>query len=374
MITIDSLLRTPAIKERFFKQCAYLADQCYDLDGAPLTDSDKVRKCLVVAKTHYDETWQRYSGVSAKELAEMLKLQRQGVRKGQMLHWIKEDKSIDGFSVRQVRFNDTLMDIAAGAWFLLPETLLYPDSDNQESLFSLDTPKGRLFFSSGPQGAQSLYQGGMVNTIDAYRHMVGISVDTPVTEVYREQFADFLRQQLGLLTVDKLIKGFSRQLNSQFSLKMHLLYLCPLLAISGYLAVSVITHWLLLWQLESEQKQLGMQISEVLEQKAKLDTINHQLTVFNQDVASRALIHPDWDVLNTAIELGARLQTMGGDGLTMQLRGQAPSASAVLAAVGKLPQVKSAVFSGAVRKNRGNDDFTLDITLNRASQPTEVTP
>ena len=77
------ILKPSAIKKSLFKQLAYYADGWFkfqedDIKNQGLikcklapTDTSKA-KLLVVAKKHYQESWQRYASVSKKELQQII--------------------------------------------------------------------------------------------------------------------------------------------------------------------------------------------------------------------------------------------------------------------------------------------------------------
>jgi hypothetical protein len=83
-----------------------------------------------------------------------------------------------------------------------------------------------------------------------------------------------------------------------------------------------------------------------------------------QQLASeRMATHHLWGVLAELWRAGGALSGFEIRGDELTVRGGAPAATSVLAAISKLPQVRSAKFDAPVRSDYGQENFTIVLTL-----------
>ena len=344
------------------KSVAYFANGEFNvLFETALSNTPKI---VIVARKHYSIEQQSYPALSLTELKSLLKIKGEQANTLKPITTIEPNKDIDGFDVTTIKFTHYTEQLAK-AWLLIPETALLYNHHTEKSLQQLATPAGVLFFSQTKNTSHSAYARGLINNLVTYKHSVGIADTTPAEQVEAPQYLAYLANMLSQKPLPELLKHcrFNYQQQSN-PLKLHLLYIAPLLTITLYIALAWGWQWLSVYNLQQEVSAQSQQANKVLTQKNQLDALNSKTALFNQYVGSKSTVYQHWDILNSALKNEMNIDIFSQQNGQIQIRGSAPNANKVINAVSQQPMVAGVIFSGGVRKYRGEDKFTLEITLN----------
>lgn len=343
------------------KSVAYFANGAFSaLFETALSNTPKI---VIVARKHYSIEQESYPALSLAELKSMLKIKSEQINTVKPITIIEANKDIDGFNVTTIRFTQYTEQLAK-AWLLIPETALLYNHNNEKTLLQLSTPAGELFYSQTKNTSHSAYAQGLINNLVTYKHSVGIADTIQAEQIEAPQYLVYLANTLSQKPLPELLKQcmFNYQQQSN-PLKLHLLYIAPLLSVTLYIALSWGWQWLSVYNLQQEVSAQSQQANKVLTQKNQLDALNNKTALFNQYVGSKSTVYQHWDILNSALKNQMSIDIFSQQNGQIQIRGSAPNANKVINAVSQQPMVAGVIFSGGVRKYRGEDKFTLEITL-----------
>ena len=355
------LIKRPMFKRWFIKQLSYYANGWYSFDHHTLNAASSSKSRLViVAKCHYSEVWQNYPSVSKKELLQIINLQKNTQNPAEVVFQVFSNKSIDGFDVKKISFDQTLMDVLGNNKVLIPETELF--SSNEQSILSLQTPPGNLFLSSFENKVTTSYAKGLVPNIETFKLTAGLELDSKEHLVNKEQYGVFLYEQLVQQNIELLLPKLAFNVKTWFEAKsLHLLYWMPLLTALSFFILSNSFLWVQGNTIESELAEQKEQISQLLLNKQEQDKRNHLLKLLNREFSKTATVHNHWALVYNLVESGMVITRLNFRDDLITIKGQSEQASKVLADIAKHPNVISASFNGAVRKSKGQETFTLEL-------------
>ncbi|MDC3212123.1 hypothetical protein NQU47_06035 [Pseudoalteromonas distincta] len=325
-------------------------------------------KIVIVARKHYSIQQQSYPALSLTELKSLLKIKSEQASTLKPITIIEVNKDIDGFNVTTIQFTQHL-ELLAKAWVLIPETTLLYNHNDEKSLLQLTTPAGELFYSQTKNTSHSAYAQGLINNLATYKHSVGIADTAQTTHINSQQYFAYLANMLTKKPFSELLKqcmfNFKQQTNP---IKLHLLYIAPLLSVTLYIAIAFGWQWLSVYNLQNKMGTQSEQANQVLAQKNELDALNKKIGVFNQYIGSKNTVYEHWDIINSVLKNDMTIDIFSQTNGQIQLRGSAPNANKVINAVSQNPNVAGVIFAGGVRKYKGEDKFTLQITLKMQTQ------
>ena len=355
------LVKRPAVKRWFIKQLAYYANGWYLFDQNTLRATAKGNaRLVIVAKCHYSEHWQSYSSVSKKELQQIIILQKSSENPAAVIFQVFSNKSIDGFDVKKISFDQLLIDILGENKVLIPETELF--ASKQQTLLSLETPVGNLFISSFDNKITSSYEKGLVPNIGTFKLTAGLASDIEEKIVKKEQCGSFLFEQLMQDNLQSLLFKVAFNAKTWFKAKsLHLLYWTPLLTALSFFILSNSFLWLKANAIDNSLAGQNVQISQLLLNKQSQDKRSHLLSLLNEEFSKTSTVHNHWTLIYNLVENGMTITRLSFRDNIISVRGRAEQASSVLANIAKHPNVTSASFQGAVRKSRGLETFTLEL-------------
>jgi hypothetical protein len=343
------------------RSVAYFTNGAFSsLFGIQISDTPKV---VIVARKHYSIEKQSYPALSLIELKSLLKIKNEQANKLKPITTINANKDIDGFDVTTVQFTQ-YQELLAKAWVLIPETALLYNHRDEKSLLQLATPSGNLFYSQTKNTSHSAYAQGLISNLITYKHSVGIAETMQATLINEQQYFAYLASMLDQKPISELLKqcmfNYKQQANP---IKLHLLYIGPLLSVTLYILVALGWQWLGVYNLQKEMGAQNQQANIVLTQKNELDGLNKKIELFNQHIGTQTTVYEHWDIINSALKNNMSIDAFSLTNAQIQLKGSAPSANEVINAVSQEPIVAGVIFSGGVRKYKGEDKFTLEITL-----------
>lgn len=379
------LLKQPQLKKYLSKQLAYYASGWYIFEskkvvaGTPqnsehdeytfkTVDSSKA-KVVIVAKSHYRQTWLSYPAVSKKELQQILTLQKSNENSAATIFHVVSSSAIDGYEVKKTTFDTLLLNELGEQRLLIPETELFNFQEQQNDfnknkawLASLETPVGTLFASCFAEKSTSSYAKGLIANIDAFKLSSGLPSEIIPTYINQQSYATFLFSSLTLQKIDQLYRKVAFNAKSWFKIKdLHFLYWLPLLTATGFYLLSNSYLWLQTYNIESELAEQGSEVSQLLNDKYQQDQQSQLLNLLNTEFSKTSTVHQHWAIVYQLVESGMVIERLSFAQNVISIRGQAPNASKVLTEITKDPYVIDASFKGSVLKSRGQESFTLEL-------------
>lgn len=370
------LIKQPVLKKYLLKQLAYFANGWYvfeeqtakpePLDANKITFkavNSSTAKLIVVAKAHYQETWQSYSSVSKKELKQIIALQKSNENPVATTFNIVENSTIDGFDVKKISFDEQLINDLGEQRILIPETELFQQVNSKPQVLSLMTPVGHLFASFFSDKSTSAYAKGLVANIETFKLSSGIPIEAENIHIDDVNYANFLFSQLIKQKIDVLFKKSAFNARTWFKVKdLHILYWAPLLTASLFYLASNSFLWFKGYSIESSLAAQSDEVKQLLSNKQKQDQQSNLLKLLNAEFSKTATVHHHWSIVYSLVESGMVIDRLTFSGNALEVRGKADKASLVLREISNSPLVASASFARAARKSRGQELFTLAIT------------
>ncbi|WP_057830653.1 hypothetical protein [Colwellia sp. TT2012] len=380
------LLKQPLLKKTLLKQLAYYANGWYVFEDKQATahkvknnvtdqyafkkvDSSKA-KVVIVAKTHYRQSWQSYTSISKKELQQILILQKSNENSAATIFQVVSNGAIDGYEVKKTTFDALLLNELGEQRLLIPETdLISLEKEQQDSftnnqvwLASLETPVGTLFASCFADKSTSSYAKGLIANIEAFKLSSGLPSEITATYINQQSYATFLFSCLTLQKIDQLYRKVAFNAKSWFKIKdLHFLYWLPLLTATAFYLLSNSYLWLQTYNIESELAEQGSEVSQLLNDKYQQDQQSQLLNLLNTEFSKTSTVHQHWAIVYQLVESGMVIERLSFAQNVISIRGQAPNASKVLTEITKDPYVIDASFKGSVLKSRGQESFTLEL-------------
>ena len=245
------ILKQSLLKKTLLKQLAYYANGWYifDQNQAPAQSSTNSvidehtfkrvaaskAKVVIVAKTHYRQSWQSYTSVSKKELQKILALQKSNENSAATIFQVLSNTAIDGYEVKKTTFDTQFLVEVGEQRLLIPETELFslPEEPQRELnknkawLSSLDTPAGTLFASFFADKCTSSYAKGLISNVEAFKLSSGLPSEILPTYIDQQSYATFL---FNCLTQQKLTSFMAKLLlmrEDGLRLKIYICYIGP---------------------------------------------------------------------------------------------------------------------------------------------------
>lgn len=363
-VNFNLINKYPKIKKWLLGRLGYYFNDMYSFSDNQLKKASNKSTCVViVAKCHYNESWQSFSSINKKDLMKVVQLKQSTELKTERIIQTFSNLNIDGFDVKTTTFEQGLHHKLGIKTILIPETELFNVSSGATQVFQVETLAGILF--SGGHGIKTMssYAKGILTDIEMYKLSAGLSQNAQVTVIEQKNFSTFLVSQLLKQRIDYLTKKILFKPKSWVNIeKLHMLYLAPLLTALCFYLLS--NGYLFTQSMSIEEKltQGGEQINILLKQKQKYDQKSAMLNVLSIEFNNERLVHNYWNIIYQLIENGMIITRISYDKNQLSIRGNADKASDVLSDIAKNKQVKSAVFDGSVRKYNGRDDFILKIS------------
>jgi hypothetical protein len=391
-VNLAVLLKQPFLNKAFIKQVAYYANNWYVFEPQQAETNETGQanqvyqrhyafkkittsnaKVVIVAKTHYSQTWQSYAAVSKKELQQILTLQKSSENRAATLFQVSNDPAIDGFQVKKTTFDNDLISKLGEQRVFIPETeLIAPQEtsqgnhNNQTWLIEVETPVGALFVSAFSGKHASAYAKGLMPTIEAFKLSSGLPSEFDGFSVSRKKYPTFLYECLTHKKVESLYRSLSFNVKAWFSTKdLHLLYWSPLLAATLFYVLTNTYLWLETYNVKSSLAEQQGEISALLKEKQQQDKQHQLLVLLNNEFSTTSSVHGHWSVIYNLVENGMTIQRLTFAEKLLTIRGKAPNASQVLASISKVANVSSASFKGSVVKSRGQESFTLELIIKK---------
>ncbi|GAA6203360.1 hypothetical protein [Thalassotalea sp. SU-HH00458] len=364
-MTLNFVNQYPAIKNWLVNNVGYYSKQLYIFNDEELVYSPEVNtKVIIIAKCHYSESWQTFSSISKKDLEKILTLKKATESKIGLLFQSYRNEAIDGYEVKTIKINSSIIEILGKDRVYIPETELFnPYQENQ--LLKIETIAGSMFCSQVDNKIRTSYAKGIVNNIDTYKLSVGLPLNIEVLNIQVKDFSKFLLTQLLKLNFSQFGRVSTFDIKAWFnSSHLHLLYWAPIL--SSLFFYLTFTGYLYLKgsEIESELLTDSQQVSRLINNKNKIDEYNKILAALSLEFKnSNQYVHYHWLLIDELLDMDMNIIRINYSEGILSIRGLADKASSVLLAISKHPKVKSATFKGEVRKSQGLDLFEINLEV-----------
>ncbi|USD29059.1 hypothetical protein J8Z24_02900 [Pseudoalteromonas sp. SCSIO 43201] len=351
-MNLGNFIQVKWFGEKLKSQIGYYDDRLYCISHEGFTPSDRVPKVVILARKFYTLRTKDYASISKQELNKILELQKNS-SKAKLTYTVNENSSIDGFTVTYIELKNLPMTVTSAAIYI-PETELF----NREVIAEVNTPNSSFYIGKGT----SVVKGGLISTFEAFKYSIGQSSDANNKTFNADEYAEYLLNLL-LMTDFKKFRGkiILNQGMLANPLKLHFLYILPLISI--FIVLLSVLGWneLKRYQLESKSEHLAPEVSALLEYRNTIDKNNALTQTVTNIVQQTKLVHPIWDVLNIAMNNGFYVDRYEYDGNSFEISGHAKNANQVLKAVSDIELISNASIRGGVRKIRGDDHFTISF-------------
>lgn len=362
------LKKFPRLSSRLHNYIGYLGDATYKLDGDAFVPCDESPKVIIVARRYYQEHIQTYPSISKAELNQLLKLQEELASGYPRLINVTKNQQQDGFDVKTIEFDIKLIELIGEKKILIPETALIRNEESEAVLYDLETPLGKLFHASIFGKMSSAYARGVVNNIEAFGLSAGSPLSTPVNEIKKSDYGKFLFERLFSAELAQLVKICSFNPSKMIKVdQLHWLYGAPLASALLFVLASTLYYQVGIYRADNRLSEYGSEVEQLLSLKQSQDENIALVTMLNEQLQGNERVHHEWDIVYEAAKKGMFVQQVRKRDGSMLIRGKAKDASKILEAVNKNTLVESAIFSGVVRKSRGEDMFIIKVEMHKAS-------
>jgi len=359
-VTLEPLKKSSFLSNMLVKQLGYYSDDLLAFENGNLVKATKNDKRIVIlAKNHYQETWQTFSSISKSELNKILALKKASTKVRSTIYQIEENTGVDGYDVKTIAIDLKLLERLGEKNVYIPETELFCFED----LYEIETPLGNLYSSIVGNKRYSAYAKGLVADVNTYKLSIGLPMGTKVKVIKSVDFPRILLENLYRQSINELLN------KSLFNFKkwiptyqMHWLYGGPILSAALFYLVTSLYISLQIHNVEGYIEDGGSQTSLLLERKREADQKSQLVNAVSGEFGNRQLVHGYWNILDTLLESEATITRISLNKQTLTVRGTADKASKVLARISEDNSVKNAYFDGPVRNARGQEAFILKIS------------
>jgi len=365
-VTSITINKSPKLKSWLTKHLGYYANELFLFKEERFVQAPSQRrrpKAIIVAKCHYTESWQAFPSVNRKELDKILALKEQANAKSAAKFQIFQNDKIDGFDVKFITLDDSVIDKLGEDRLLIPETDVL-GIGKEDLLLDIETPAGKLFCAIANGLVKSSYAKGIVSNIETFKLTAGLSNDIESKQLKQEAYAKFLLTAFFSCSLPRMQVTAIYNVKNWFDWpQLHLLYWAPLMTTLFFYLGTASYYYYKSNTITLGLERGGSQVSEILQKKKELDRNRAEISALSEDFGQQSFVHYHWRIINKLIEEKMIVTRVTFDSPVITIRGTANKASDVLAAITKYNNVKSATFQGSVRKSRGKDSFVLLIEV-----------
>lgn len=340
---------------------SYFDGTHYAVKASGFSETKQPGAICIVARNHCVETKKSYSSISRKELQAILTLEKKNAAQP-TCYRVMENAKQDAFEVHKTVFSVSA-ETLKNAWLLIPESFLlgtlYP-----KQLLSVETPNGTLYsYMSG--SLHCLYQAGLIRSIEAFKHSVGLPDDVNDQTLTLSDYA----KAIGQIGVNKSLLELLRasavctqgKVNAN---KLHALYIAPLVTLTLLLGGAVGMQLYQLNKNEAVALAASDEIKTILATSNNITQMSAVIAEVNEQILSKPLAYHHWQLLALLVEEEVKFNFLRYENNAVVVDGEVKNSGKMLAKLNQHPLVQSAQFTGAVSKSGDTDKFNLNITLN----------
>lgn len=339
------------------RRVAWLTDQRRDMAGEP---SDAAALVVVLGREHYTERRRSFPIASLRDLDAVLAQDLAGAPTTlTLVAPVRNDRrDVTFFELKE----EAVARIGRTAW-VIPESVLLAAGLAPGSVATVERAGFRYFLAAS---GESQPEGGAVASAELFALAIGLDPG----RVERIE-ADSLRERL-LAGLRRLPPGAWLRLRlpaKRLRLRLEWRPVVIALASAAFGYLSVASGYLLLTKhaREAELAGLGSEVENLLDAQREVDRLLSEQQGLADLLARRQPSYRLWQVVAAAWAKRAEVTGIELRDAELVLRGTAPVATDVLAAVAALPGVNDARFSASVRAgSKGTEQFAISLKMTGA--------
>jgi hypothetical protein len=258
----------------------------------------------------------------------------------------------------------TALEQVGRSVFLVPESLLVAGSLPEHRVATVDRDGLRYFVAAS---GVSQVAGGAVVTARLFAIAAGIDEENPTLELDGAQVNSRLTQGLRKLGPQAWLRLVSPSLKLDLGLAWRPLgaltgagLLAYLLFASTYLSLAESLR-------RGELEDLGPEVNSLIETHREVERLGTEKARLTEVLQQRQMTYPLWRIVAGAWAKGASINGLTLTDGRLTLRGNAPSATAVLETLAADQAVKEARFGAPVMQNRDREQFVITLNLDGGS-------
>jgi len=312
---------------------------------------------VILGREHYEERRKLYGIRSWRGLRAVLQLEEGDDPAA--LHTIGPDGP-DGREVRSFRLLPSGLAARDGALFVIPESLLLSREVGANEVLRVERDHIEYYLA---RGVASQLRGGTIINEQLFALSAGLPEGATIRSLTLDEQALRLEHALRRLAPGMwwtLLVARERWLQT---LPWKQLATTAAVVLLGYLAVASAYLEAGNWWRDRQLQALGSDVGALIDRQREIDRAALELKGMQQLAGERVATHHLWAVLAELWRAGGVLNGFEIRGSELTVRGASPSATTVLAALAKLPQVRGAKFDAPVRSDYGQENFTIVLTL-----------
>lgn len=335
------------------------------LEGGPFAGLPIV---VVLGREHYEETRKSYGIRSWRGLNAVVQLELAGQPR---TLFVIGPRRGEGHDVSFFRLKPSAAAALEGAVFCIPESLAIERGLDEGGIARVD--RDHLEYYLGPNVASQLKGGAIINE-RLFVLSAGLSEDAPVAQLSDTELPAILGRGLrriaplawwGLFVArDRVLENVPwRRLATAAAVGL----LGYMVLVSAYLELT--TRWR-----QRQLAALGNDIGMLLEKQHLIERSARELEAMTTLARERPATHRLWGVVADVWRAEGSLNAVQLEGDKLVLRGGAPVATNVLAALSKSNELSGAKFDAPVRSPEILQIFTIAGTLTGGAKRGEIKP
>jgi hypothetical protein len=272
--------------------------------------------------------------------------------------------TVGGFVEGRRRVTFFILDPTAGSppvksLFWLPESAVINAVLPADSLATIERHSARYFLGNG----ESQIAGGVIQTAERFALASGIRAGWKLVQLDETGVRSTLREGIAKLDRGTWASALSPDLKSWFMATRRPLLLGSAAFVILYMVlVSSYVSATLAYR-EAAVAEMAETVAPILKAQKRVEVLKRERNALLQLARERKPILPVWGGLDAVWRAGGLVQAVNWDEKRAAVRGRAPDATAVLAAMRKVSQIKGAGFSAAVRQESGNQEFVIQFEI-----------
>ena len=255
------------------------------------------------------------------------------------------------------------------ALFWLPEAAVIERVIPANALATVERGGLRYFLSNG----ESQIAGGVIQTAERFALASGIRGGWQAATFDDTAIREMLREGLGRLDGGVWSTALSPDLERWFVAIRRPLMLGLLAFVVAYMILATLYVAAALALRESAVTEVAETVAPLLDAQKRVERLRRERALLLELQQGRKLVLPLWGGLDGVWQSGGVVQALTWNEKSASIRGRATDATAVLAALRQVPQIKGARFSAAVRQESGRQDFSIQFEID-PSVPLIIAP
>lgn len=342
------------VKALLADRVAWLTDERRDAAGAPTRAAALV---TVLGREHYVERRRQYPIVSRRDLERVLRQELEGRPPTlTMVAPVRDDR-------REVTFFELESEVLSRAGpclWLVPESVALAATLPEASIATVSR-RGFTYFLAANGVSQP--SGGSLTSAEVFALAAGLDARETI-----ELGGDGLRARLvgglGRLPSGAWLSLRSPSTRPRFEIDWQPIALIAGVGLVAYLALASAYLTVTRGAREKELAGLGGEVEKLLAAQRDVDRMLAEQAGLAAVVADRRDTYRLWQPVAVAWSKGANIDAIQLQDAKLVLRGSAPVATDVLAALSSIPGFADAKFSSPVREgSSGRQEFNVTLTM-----------